>query len=455
MGRFNYNDEEKQINKVLKHQRELLDSFEPLNEEILEDAISSSETLLSSFGVTYEENDSLYLDENKKNLTIPTWDELCNKVNNDGYGNVELEDLFSAGEIDSNAEEIKRINKDFRNLYKLDKNDIMLSVVAGLVAGMADVLLIGIPHSSFNGGDQPAPLSDYVREKLNELIPPGENETLSISKVPFDAQDNRNTAIRVEGLSSYYHRQVQLGHDPLLGFVFGVFDIMTNHMTTIDATGKIVSQYMSSYEDRVEKNLFEAIAKEFCHLKSDVTTPAGLPVPFMSLFNLCQFGESLTDQHVTISELVRGMYYEGYDFIHFCSMSIPMMICEVITRMGYAFRSLHDGKTVKESLPIINGKKDNVKACKLTTMLFIAHSLTTAINTGKVMFKKDPMAINYPEWMAFIKYSYKKLKQEIIEKPNLAMKYVQGIIDDDLMEIYTRTDMLIDDFSKDYNIVLA
>ena len=79
-----------------------------------------------------------------------------------------------------------------------------------------------------------------------------------VSKVPYDAQDNRHTKIHVEGLSAYYHRLLQLGHDPLLGFVFGVADILTGRMTTIDKTGKIVPQVMDNYADRRETNVFAA-----------------------------------------------------------------------------------------------------------------------------------------------------------------------------------------------------
>ena len=47
---------------------------------------------------------------------------------------------------------------------------------------------------------------------------------------------------------------------------------------------------------------------------------------------------------------------------------------------------------------------------KLATMLFIGHSAATAVNAGKVYFTQNPMAINYPQWIAFVKYSYKQLK---------------------------------------------
>ena len=114
---------------------------------------------------------------------------------------------------------------------------------------------------------------------------------------------------------SHYHRLLSLGHDPLLGFVFGVADILTGRMTTIDKSGKIVSQVMEVYADRKESDVFAALAKQIIHFKSDITTSMGLPAPLMSLFNLLQFG-SIGEEELTIAEIVQGMHYEGYDFIH-------------------------------------------------------------------------------------------------------------------------------------------
>lgn len=107
--------------------------------------------------------------------------------------------------------------------------------------------------------------------------------------------------------------------------MIGVFDIMIGRMTTIDTTDKIVSQVMDNYSDWKESDVFLALAKQLARFKSDVTTSMGLPAPLMGLFNLFQFG-SIGEYEQTIAEIVQGMYYEGYDFIHFCSMSIPMMI---------------------------------------------------------------------------------------------------------------------------------
>ena len=83
---------------------------------------------------------------------------------------------------------------------------------------------------------------------------------------------------------------------------------------------------IENYGDRTEMNIFEAIAKQIIHLKSDITTSMGLPVPLMSLFNLLQFG-SIDEAEQTIAEIVQGMYYEGYDFIHFCSCLLYTSRC--------------------------------------------------------------------------------------------------------------------------------
>ena len=145
------------------------------------------------------------------------------------------------------------------------------------------------------------------------------------------------------------------------------------------------------------------------------------------------------------------MYYEGYDFIHFCSMSIPVMIVEVITRIGYGIKRIKEGHSIKESIPF---SSDHEKHPKLGTMLFIGHSAATAINVGKIYFSKNPMAINYPQWIAFAKYSYQQLKWVLIQKPSARDAYVHGILNEELDEVFKSVDLAFDEFSADYVVML-
>ena len=170
----------------------------------------------------------------------------------------------------------------------------------------------------------------------------------------------------------------------------------------------------------------------------------------MSLFNLLQFG-SIGEYEQTIAEIVQGMYYEGYDFIHFCSMPVSAMLIEVVVRVGHAIKRIKEGVSIKDAIPI---STNHEKMPKLGTMLFTAHSAAIAINAGKVLFTENPMAINYLQWIAFVKYSYQQLKWGLITKPALRERHVLDVIDGELQEVYEAIDILFDEMQGGRIILL-
>lgn len=88
-------------------------------------------------------------------------------------------------------------------------------------------------------------------------------------------------------------------------------------------------------------------------------------------------------------------------------------------------------------------------------MLFIGHSAATAVNAGKVYFTQNPMAINYPQWVAFAKYSYKQLKWILLEKPAARDAYVRGIINYELNRVFEEVDETFDAFTADHIVVFS
>ena len=435
-------EDKRSINKVLAHQESQLETIEPPDTSGLETRIAASEELLDKLGYALPDSTPLAIKTHHSELRVPSWSQLCRDAERAVDHEVEIEDLFTDDELKSNSLAVRKLNEEYNQVHKLDKFDVAISAAAGLLGAAVDILLVGIPKKTPDGL-KAGPLSNYIRDAFDRKFPPEEMERLAntkISKVPYDAQDNRNTVICVEGLSAYYHRLLSLGHDPLLGFIFGVADILGGRMTTIDKGGEIVSQVMENYADRAETNLFEALAKQVQHLKSDLTTSMGLPAPMMGLFDLLQFG-SIGEQEQTVAEIVQGMYYQGYDFIHFCSMSVSSMLIEVIVRLGYAIKRVKEGVAVVDAIPISTNHK---KMPKLGTMLFTAHSAATAINAGKVLFTKNPMAINYPQWLAFSKYSYQQLKWGLVQKPELRNQYVLDAIDDELSDVYADINSLFE-----------
>lgn len=453
MSKYRYTELEQQINNVLVHQDEELAQIVFPDTKGIDENIQQSEELLRFLGVQLPNGENLTaLKTPKKVMVVPSWESLCFEAEAAVGNQCVLEDLFTAEELHTNEQVIVALNEEYNQLHRLDKYDIAISAAAGLLAAAVDILMVGIPKKTPEGL-KGGVLANYVRDYFDKKYPEAEMEKLAnskVSKVPYDAQDNRNTVVNVEGLSTYYHRLLSLGHDPLLGLVIGVADIMTGRMTTIDKTGKVVSQVIDGYANRTEKDIFLAIAKQITHFKSDITTSMGLPAPLMGLFNLLQFG-NIGDEDQTIAEIVQGMYYEGYDFIHFCTLSIPVMIVEVVTRLGYAIKRVKEGHSVKESIPL---STNHEKHPKLATMLFIGHSASTAINAGKVYFTKNPMAINYPQWLAFGKYSYQQLKWALIEKSEARDAYVRGTINEQLDRVFLSVENTFSDFSTEYIIVM-
>lgn len=447
MSRYKYTEVEQQMNNVLVHQEQELREIKEKRESIdARGTIDSSIELLKSLGYGDKVAELLPTggEQKRKVIVLRDWQDIVRDAEQQVGDSCELEDLFTEEELRENSEAIKLINREFNDLHRLDKYDVGIAALAAIVGAIVDIVLVGIPAKGPDGLEA-GPLSDFIRKKFDEAFSPKEMEKLANSKkskVPFDAQDNRNTTEYVEGLSAYYHRLLSLGHDPLLGFIFGVYDIMHGTMTTIDKSGKIVCQVMENYADRKESDIVSAIAKQIIHFKSDITTSMGLPAPLMGLFNLLQFG-NIGEEELTVAEIVQGMYYEGFDFIHFCSQSMSVIVIELIVRLGYAIKRIKEGNKVKDSIPISLNRS---KHPKLATMLFIGHIGATAVNAGKVYFTKNPMAINYPQWMAFAKYSYKQLRWAVIQKPAMRKAYVEGILHSELKVITEETDALFEEF---------
>lgn len=443
---------EKDIIKVIKTGLDKTEAM-TLSGELaaIDNNIGKTENLLQSLGYDYSDINvcETNLLETIKPIIVRPFSELLKEANEKHPEELSFSDIFTPEEIEANHEYIKTLNEEFNSVYRLDKVDIIISAMAGILSGAFDCALGGFIRTE-NGKSIPGPFSEYVNGLFDKALPPEKIKELEkMAKVTYDEVNNRTTTIPVDGLSTYFHRLVSLGHDPILGFIFGVLDMMRGTMTTLDFKGKFVIQFMDAYSDRKAQNLFEAISKVFIHMLSDVNTPAGLPVPFMALFNKLQFG-SIGENDLNISEVVKIMYGQGYDFRHFCAMSVPVMITEVIVRISYLIKRLSEGYSFKDAVPFGANRE---KKPKLDTMLYIAHSAASAINAGKVALTKNPLNINYSQWLLFAQFSIKQLKWVIHDKPQLRDEYINEIINNKWDILYDSIDEYWKEMLQSTNVI--
>ena len=150
--------------------------------------------------------------------------------------------------------------------------------------------------------------SGHIKEHSNRShrwYHPSIDEIIS-NPVPFDAMQGSKKF--GAGLSGKTHRTRALGHDPVLGYVFGTMNILTSTLTTSNfisyhvKTAENKKDYLSNLaqtslvikysiqrvisEGMEGKEAFaSAFLKEFIHLKSDVKTKDSLPFPGISVYD--------------------------------------------------------------------------------------------------------------------------------------------------------------------------
>lgn len=314
--------------------------------------------------------------------------------------------------------------------YKLTKDEWIISGIAGVIGSILDICFIKMPqHSGMMGtsGSDGGTLSNWISDKIKNSISPEEISKLEINNwVPYDAPYSKNFLEQeVEGLGTRSHRLHSLGHDPILGLIFGVKDILNGTFTGIDKSGNYIVSEILTTNKNVGINLFQAFAKQLGHLKSDIATPAGLPIPFMGLLQFCQFGTiEGNKKSYNIAEISRLMYMNGYNLNYLIATSIPTMIIEITIRLYYIYKQLKSGKEIldfKEWAPFNKVKVDK--------MLLVAHTIALGGNIIKVTATQNPLNISITQYVAFFFQISKELSRTLKHSEELARSsYVMNIL---------------------------
>lgn len=203
MSKYKLSETGQKINNVLKYQTEELENIHfPIKE--IDSSISESLELLHNLGYTAPHNQIKSEVVHKRiPIDIPSWESLCKEAERHVGTDCELESIFTDEELKSNELALKQLKMEFNQLHRLDQYDVAIGAVAGMLGATVDILLVGIPQRR-KAGLEAGLLSDYVRAYFDKVFPEDEMQKLAnskASKVPFDAQDNRNTKIYVVILS--------------------------------------------------------------------------------------------------------------------------------------------------------------------------------------------------------------------------------------------------------------
>ena len=118
----------------------------------------------------------------------------------------------------------KRFSVGFRLEADLDCYDVWMIAVASLIGTLVDWLLVNVPPGAGLLGREARP-GGILTQWLKSVEVPAENSLARRFKVAYDGA--------VAGTDLGSHRLHSFGHDPFIGLVVGVFDIMRGGMTSI------------------------------------------------------------------------------------------------------------------------------------------------------------------------------------------------------------------------------
>lgn len=225
----------------------------------------------------------------------------------------------------------------------------------------------------------------------------------------------------IKGMFPKTHRLQSFGHDPVLGFIFGVIDIYRGTLTgfSYDKVTSIHSFTVKQISEEQSITFIQSILCQIGHLISDVGTKMGIQPPFFTLFQGIDFKSPFSPKNRSIGELARWMYLNGYDLRHFIAMGITPAIIEIILRVFLMLRHYYEYGETKFVLA------NNIK---YRSMFLSAHAIACAGNIGKIaLYQGNPLAINYAEWIALIRYLAPSIKYWVFDKNKLELKYLKDI----------------------------
>lgn len=326
MGIFRYTKGEEEINKVMKMNQDMSQDIYNSTTDTrkkADDVIAESEKLLCSLGMGGKvEQSKTQAKEKAKNARlehkpeIMSWENLVTDANKRIPEEVTIEQLLTPAEIDSAFREADEINDEFSNQTGIiNKTDLCFLAVATALQTAKSLIYPVIAQkkgygNSFSKELRPDHKAFETQHKnsakkfiehYQKRNPKGYWINMVTQTVPYDAIKGSKNVLD-KGLAGNDHRLRTLGHDPLLGWIFGTMNILTDTITLntfstyrisrnpLVVTPEIVlpNVLISEMAEMIKgdkMNLPAAIFTQAIHLKSDIYSKCGLPVPVLSAFN--------------------------------------------------------------------------------------------------------------------------------------------------------------------------
>lgn len=303
----------------------------------------------------------------------------------------------------------QRIKEDFTlKTAKCDKYDYMVAGTCGVIGGLIDILLVGLPGEG--------KLTHFADDAVDSAVE--KFATISGWKGAAEGSDPTKSAIGflerkfkvnydhrhggdVDGLfkmSTRNHHIKSLGHSPdLVGLFFSILDQFTSTAHFI-ADGKLVSVDTDHFELRGNNfvsKVFSGFVNWLGHLFSDVSGSSGasgrgsgIPIPFFSLLQFVDIGE-FGQHRQSFATVAVQVFEKGYDLRHGLAMAIPVLVTELLVRITWAVKQrCYHKKDWSACIPSANNPE-------LRRMLLVGHGTLCLMDAGDAALRSGGDMIQF------------------------------------------------------------
>lgn len=468
MSRFKYSRDELDMNKVFKMNQDvsqsiLVDKAMSQTRDNADANIEASLALLRSLNYDKDieklSSDIIAKGKERKLEHCPvleSWEEIVAQANLHTPTEVVLEDFMSEAEIQDAFKELDIIEKQFSQKTSIvNKTDLSFLMIATALQ-VAKSLIFPYVAEKFGYGKSFDPserlehndktiekahkeANDKFRDKHIEKHGTGHWINILYQTVPYDiTKGSKDLGIDMGGK---YHRMYTLGHDPVLGWIFGTANILTdcitfnnlhtNRISRIDPiteskkmviTPEVVflgQMFKECYNDIKADplNLPAAIFAQAQHLKSDEFTKLGLPVPILSSIDE-GFASKLYSENYDALCFARDVKIVGASFV------VSKLIDMIISLLHGLFRKDNEDKDLYE-----------VRSRKI---LLISNSIASTSSIINASITSNPKNIDIGSLLNTITHLFTdirfilKIKQEFIES-EIAIKVQKEISEVDAL----------------------
>lgn len=341
MGKYKYSDSEQKTNKVLKMQEQQLESLLKSSEQnsnslqeirnILEEKLRKRGIDPSSVSKRDTMSESSFIKVDRKD--IPDWKDLEEVADSKYIEDIAFEDLLSKEEFQFCVDEIERINDEFSSatgiFNKVDMSFLMVATALQTARWLIIQSICGDIGETIDSTTRLDHNDKTIKDAVNKSNKniqsffekhghmPGSKKYKSWEQIIFSSAPYDTTAGSPkvgENLEGKYHRYKTLGHDPILGWIFGTANFITDTCTlsnfnsyriardTTPHFSESITLATIFYEvfDSVKEDwlrLPAGIFAQYVHLKSDIFTKLGLPVPVIETFSEALAGKLYKSQY--------------------------------------------------------------------------------------------------------------------------------------------------------------